>query len=161
MDAPSFVGRVALVGMLAGAAVHAAIVPTHWGDSTVLAVLFIADAVGFVAASVWVLLGGRHWRLVSAGMLGGTVAGYVLYLAKGWETADPVGSLTTGVELVAALMLVMPERRPAGILSVGGCSGRRCRWWRPPSSEPWCWSGRPPSARPTAPAGRPTRRWEP
>ena len=127
------------------------------GDSTVLAVLFIADAVGFVAASVWVLLGGRHWRLASVGMLGGTVAGYVFYLAKGWETADPVGLLTTGVELVAALMLVDAERScstgnpfPPG----GERRGRRCAVAAAASRRNrGAGTGHPRSARPTAPSG--------
>ena len=118
IDATSFPGRVALLAMLVGATVHAAIVPTHWGDSRVLAILFLADVVGFLAASAWLLMGRRHWRLVAMAMLGGTVAGYVLYLLKGWETADPVGLVTTAIELAAALVLVMPDRAESGT-SVG------------------------------------------
>jgi hypothetical protein len=114
IDATSFVGRVALLAMLVGAAVHAAIVPTHWGDSRPLAILFAVDTVGFLAASAWLLMGRRHWRLGAMAMLGGTVAGYAIYLLKGWETPDPVGLLTTGIELAAALVLVMPDRAQAG-----------------------------------------------
>ena len=114
IDATSFAGRVALLAMLVGAIVHAAIVPAHWGDSRILAILFLADVAGFLAASAWLLMGRRHWRLAAMAMLGGTVAGYVLYLLKGWETADPVGLVTTAIELAAALVLVMPDRAGSG-----------------------------------------------
>jgi hypothetical protein len=39
-------------------------------------------------------------------MLVGTAAVYALYLLTGWETADPVGILTTTVELGAGLLLL-------------------------------------------------------
>jgi len=118
IDATPFVGRVALVAMLLGAAVHAAIIPTHWGDSRGMAFLFALDTLGFLAASAWVLLGRRHWRAVAFAMLAGTFVGYAFYLLRGWETPDPVGLVTTGVELSAALVLAMPDRArgdaPAG-----------------------------------------------
>ena len=114
LDATSFAGRVALAAMLVGAVVHAAIIPTHWGDSRVLAILFVADAVGFVVASVWLVLQRAHWRLAAIAMLGGTFAGYVFYLLKGWETPDPVGLLTTGIELTGALVLLMPAHMRSG-----------------------------------------------
>ena len=112
LDATPFAGRVALVALLVGAAVHAAIVPTHWGDSRVLAILFVLDMLGLLAASAWLVLGRPHWRLLAFGMLAGTFVGYAFYLLKGWETPDPVGLVTTGVELAGALVLAMPERLP-------------------------------------------------
>ena len=118
LDATPFVGRVALVAMLVGAAVHAAIIPTHWGDSRVLAILFVLDTLGFLAASAWLFLGRPHWRLLAFGMLAGTFVGYAFYLLKGWETPDPVGLVTTGIELAGALVLAMPERVP-GAAPVG------------------------------------------
>jgi hypothetical protein len=122
LDATSISAKVALVAMLVGAAVHAAIVPTHWGDSRFLAILFIADVVGFLAASAWLLVDGRFWRLGALAMLGGTTAGYMFYLLKGWESADPVGLITTSIELAGALVLVMPatnsSSRRLGILAV-------------------------------------------
>jgi hypothetical protein len=114
LDSLSFAARVTLVAMLVGAVVHAAIIPTHWGDSRVLALLFVADVVGFLAASVWLVLQRAHWRLAAFGMLAGTVAGYVFYVLKGWETPDPVGLITTGVELTAALVLLMPVAARSG-----------------------------------------------
>jgi hypothetical protein len=114
LDSLSFTGRVTLVAMLVGAVVHAAIIPTHWGDSRVLALLFVADVVGFLAASVWLVLQRPHWRLAAFGMLAGTVAGYVFYVLKGWETPDPVGLITTGVELTAALVVLMPVAARSG-----------------------------------------------
>jgi len=128
IDAISSAGRLALLAMLVGAAVHAAMVPTHWGDSRPMAILFVADTVGFLVASAWLFMGRPHWRLGALAMLGGTVVGYALYLLMGWETADPVGMLTTGIELAAALILVMPDRALAG-----AAAGRR---WAPLASIP-------------------------
>jgi hypothetical protein len=108
LDSLSFEGRVTLVALLVGAVVHAAIIPTHWGDSRVLALLFVVDVVGFLAASAWLVLQRPHWRVVAFGMLVGTAAGYVFYALKGWETPDPVGMITTAVELTAGLVLLMP-----------------------------------------------------
>jgi hypothetical protein len=114
LDSLSFAGRVTLVAMLVGAVVHAAIIPTHWGDSRVLALLFVADVVGFLAASVWLVLQRPHWRFAAFGMLAGTVVGYVFYVLKGWESPDPVGLITTGVELTAGLVVLMPAAARSG-----------------------------------------------
>ena len=119
LDSLSFEGRVTLVAMLAGAAVHAAIIPTHWADSRILAFLFVADVIGFLAASVWLVLQRPHWRLAAFGMLAGTAAGYIFYALKGWETPDAVGLITTGAELTAALVLLMP------VAAGSGAPGRR------------------------------------
>jgi hypothetical protein len=103
----SFPAKAAVVAMTIGATVHAAIVPTHWGDERVLAILFIVDTVGFIGAALWTLMDGRYWQFVSAAMLGGTVAGYAFYLAKGWETADPVGMAVSLIELSGFFLLVL------------------------------------------------------
>ena len=108
LDALPFAGKVVLFGTLVGALVHAVIVPTHWGDARVTAILFIADTVGFAVAFWWTFAGRRHWRLVSAAMLGGTACGYALYILTGWETMDLVGLLTTTVEAAAALVVLSP-----------------------------------------------------
>jgi hypothetical protein len=108
LKATSLLARVTLVAMLIGAVVHAAIVPTHWGDSRVLAILFVADVVGFLLVSAWLLVDGRFWRVAAVAMLGGTAGGYVLYLLMGWESADPVGLVTTGVELAPAARSCRP-----------------------------------------------------
>jgi hypothetical protein len=102
-----FAAKVAVIAMTIGATVHAAIVPTHWSDDRVLAVLFIFDTLGFVGASVWTILGRRHWAIISAAMLGGTVAGYAFYLAKGWETADVVGMTVSLIELSGFFALAL------------------------------------------------------
>jgi hypothetical protein len=101
-------GRIALFGLLAGAAVHLAIVPTHWGDERTTALLFVADAVGFLEAAGLLLAGHRSWKLASLAMLGGTAGAYAFYILSGWESADLVGLLTTTVELAAALVLLVP-----------------------------------------------------
>ncbi len=53
LEAVPFAAKVALLGTLLGALVHAAIVPTPWADARVTAVLFVADTVGFAIASRW------------------------------------------------------------------------------------------------------------
>jgi hypothetical protein len=102
----SFSVRVALFGSLAGAVVHAALVPTHWTSAHVIALLFIADSVGFAIAFAWIFTARRYWQSVALAMLGGTTAGYAWYLLTGRETLDLVGLLTTTVELAAALVVV-------------------------------------------------------
>ncbi len=108
----TFAERLVVGAMILGAAVHAAIVPTHWGENRVLAVLFMADTVGFLAAASWMALGGRNRKAAAAAILGGTVVGYVVYLIKGWETADLVGLLITSIELAGLVVLAL-SRLPA------------------------------------------------
>jgi hypothetical protein len=108
LDALPFAGKVVLFGTLVGALVHAVIVPTHWGDARVTAILFIADTIGFALAFWWTFTARRHWRLVSVAMLGGTAVGYVLYILMGWESMDLVGLATTTVEAAAALLVLSP-----------------------------------------------------
>jgi hypothetical protein len=108
LDTLPFAAKVALFGSLVGALVHGVIVPTHWGDARVTAILFIADTVGFAFAFCWTFTARRRWRLVSAAMLGGTACGYVLYILMGWETMDLVGLVTTTVEGAAALVVLSP-----------------------------------------------------
>jgi hypothetical protein len=108
LDALPFAAKVALFGALVGALVHAVIVPTHWGDARVTAILFIVDTVGFAVAFWWTYTGRRHWALVSAAMLGGTACGYALYILMGWETMDLVGLITTTIEAAAALLVLSP-----------------------------------------------------
>ena len=113
LGALSTTGRVALFAMVLGAAVHAAIVPTHWSDSRFLAVLFALDAIAFVAGAGVLFAGWRAWRLLAAPLLGGTVIAYLFYILTGQESPDLVGLITTAVELTAALMLLVPDGLPA------------------------------------------------
>ncbi len=108
LDTLSFAARVALLGTFLGAVVHAVIVPTHWGDARVTAILFVGDAVGFAVAFWWTFTSRRHWQLVSAAMLGGTACAYALYIVRGWETMDLVGLVTTTIEAAAALVVLSP-----------------------------------------------------
>ena len=61
LDHLPFAAKVALVGTLVGAAVHAVIVPTHWGDARVTAILFVVDTVAFAVAFWWTFTARRHW----------------------------------------------------------------------------------------------------
>lgn len=113
-DGLSLTAKVALCASLVGALVHVAIVPTHWGDERTTALLFVADGIGFAVAFWWTFTARRHWRLVDVAMLGGTVGAYALYILMGWESADPVGLLTTTVELAAAFVVLSPAAAPVG-----------------------------------------------
>jgi hypothetical protein len=104
--------RLALFALVTGAAVHLAVVPTHWGDERVLASLFVVDAVGLLAAAALLLTRNRIGRLAAIAMLGGTAGAYAWYLLTGWESADLVGLLTTAVELAGALLLLVPAASP-------------------------------------------------
>jgi hypothetical protein len=107
-DALSFTAKAVLFGTLVGALVHAAIIPTHWADERVTAILFIVDAAAFLIAFYWTLMSRNHWRLVSVAITGGTATAYAIYILCGWETMDLVGLLTTTIELAAALIVVSP-----------------------------------------------------
>src|ERR1700694_5544125 len=104
LDGLGFTAKVVLFATLVGAVVHAVIVPTHWGDARVTAILFVVDTVGFAAAFWWTFTARRRWRLVSVAMLGGTACFYALYIVKGWETMDLVGLVATTIEAAAALV---------------------------------------------------------
>ena len=108
LHALPFDARIALLATLVGALVHGVIVPTHWGDARVTAILFVADTIGFAVAFWWTLTARHHWRLVAAAMLGGTACAYALYILKGWETMDLVGLVTTTIEAAGALVLLSP-----------------------------------------------------
>lgn len=100
--------KVALMGVWVGFIVHVVIVPTHWRDAHGTALLFCLDAALFVGAGVWMFLARPHWKLVAVAVLAGTAGFYALYLLAGWETADPVGLITTTIELASALVLLVP-----------------------------------------------------
>jgi hypothetical protein len=111
-DGLAFTAKAVLFASVVGALVHAAIVPTHWGDERVTAMLFIVDVVGFALSFWWTFTGRPQWRLVSVAMLGGTAATYALYIVLGWETMDLVGLVTTTIELAAALVVLSPALSP-------------------------------------------------
>jgi hypothetical protein len=119
----TFGARSALVGLVVGAVVHAVLVPTHWQDAHVTALLFIVDTAGFLFALVWTLGQRRFWVLIDVAMLVGTAAVYALYLLAGWETADPVGLLTTTIELAAGLLLLA-----SALSTASEPRARRDRW---------------------------------
>jgi hypothetical protein len=120
-DELSFTAKAVLFGSLVGAVVHAAIVPTHWGDERVTAVLFIADTVGFALVFWWTFMSRVHWKAAAVVMLAGTAGAYALYIVRGWETMDLVGLVTTTIEFAAALVVLSP------VASLSG-SARRERW---------------------------------
>ncbi len=101
---------MSLFAVAVGAAVHAALVPTHWGDERTVATLFIADVLGFVLVGIWMLARWRFARPAVGLMLAGTAAVYLLYILRGWEAADAVGIMTTAIELAGVLVLVVPAR---------------------------------------------------
>ncbi len=113
-DGLSFAAKTVLFASLVGAAVHAAIVPAHWADARVTAILFVLDAVAFAFVFVWTFTSRRHWRPISVALLSGTAGAYALYVLRGWETTDLIGLLTTTVELGAALVVLSPAVPSSG-----------------------------------------------
>ena len=120
-DGLTFSAKAVLFAALVGALVHAAIVPTHWGDQHVTAILFMFSAVGFALVFWWTFNSRLYWRTASVAMFAGTAGAYAFYILRGWETMDPVGLLTTTIELAAVLILLSPVPAPAG-------SSHRERW---------------------------------
>lgn len=108
IDRLSVAARVTLVACLIGATVHAAMVSTHWHDERSTAWWFAIDAVGFLVAAGWTLLGRAGWRTAGLGMLAVTSAAYIYYVAERGERLDIVGLATTTVELAAAMFLLQP-----------------------------------------------------
>ena len=102
-----FAAKVVLFGTLVGALVHAVIVPTHWGDARVTAILFIVDTSALPLPS-----GGRSPPGPLAPRLGRHAGRDRLLLRllhpPGWETMDLVGLVTTTVEAAAALVVLSP-----------------------------------------------------
>ena len=107
-DALSFTAKAVLFATLVGALVHAAIIPTHWADERVTAILFIIDAAAFLIAFYWTFTNRNYWRSVAVATTGGTAIAYAIYILCGWETMDLVGLLTTTIEFAATLMVVSP-----------------------------------------------------
>ena len=124
LRALSFTAKVALAGLAIGAVVHAAIVPTHWGDERTVAWLFVVDTIGFLVAAAWTIAQRPHWKVAAVVMLVGTASVYAFYLLAGWEDPDAVGLITSGLELAAGLALLIPVAATAGDAMKAG----RRRW---------------------------------
>ena len=137
LDGLSFAAKVVLLGTLVGALVHAVIVPTHWADERVTAILFVVDAVGFALAFWWTFMARRYWRVVAVAMLGGTACFYAFYILRGWETMDLVGLVTTTIEAAAALVVLSPAASPhAGPAVRARACGRTGGFGVTPGHEP-------------------------
>ena len=67
-DALSFTARAVLFFTLVGTRRPAAIVPTHWADERVTAILFIIDAAAFLVAFYWTFTSRIHWQSLSVAM---------------------------------------------------------------------------------------------
>ena len=154
LDRLPFAAKVVLFGTFIGAVVHAAIVPTHWGNERVTAVLFIVDTIGFGVAFWWTFTDRAHWRLVSVAMLGGTACFYAFYILRGWETMDLVGLVTTTIEAAAARWFCRRLARPRWRVNTrwrlalfpsrsSHCSGQTLSPVRPRRRLPRSWLPRP------------------
>lgn len=108
IDALSFLARVAVMSCLAGAAVHASMVSTHWTEERTTALWFAVDAGGFLLAAALTLVMRPGWRAVSFAMLALTSASYIYYVVQRGESADIVGVAMTTVELAGAMLLLQP-----------------------------------------------------
>jgi hypothetical protein len=102
---------LASLGMLISATLHLVLAGTHVLDDPILAGLFALDGLALLAVVLWSLTRPfRGWRPAAVGVLAAGVLAYVVYLAAGQETLDPVGGATKVVELAAIGLLVLPSR---------------------------------------------------
>lgn len=106
--------RGAALLMIVSATVHLALVPDHWSEQPVTAVLFVLDgaALALVAAAL-LYIRRPAIAAVASGLLATGIVVYGGYLLTGLETADPVGVITKIAELAAVGLLLetIPLRR--------------------------------------------------
>jgi hypothetical protein len=109
-DAASPMTRLAAVLMFASGAIHLALAPGHAG---ITGILFVIDALGFIALGIAAFLT-TWWRRPAILWLVATIVAYVVWVIAGWETPDQIGIACKLIELVALgllLRLAQPGRR--------------------------------------------------
>ena len=109
-DATSPMTRLAAGLMFASGAIHLALAPGHAG---ITGILFIIDALGFIALGLAAFLT-SWWRRPAILWLVATIVAYIVWVVAGWETPDQIGIACKLIELVAlglVLRLGQPGRR--------------------------------------------------
>jgi hypothetical protein len=97
--------------LLATAGAHLGLAAGHAATAPVLSVLFVLDALGYLALVA--VPRGSLWRPAAGLLLLGTIVAYLVYVGAGREAPDPVGLADKVVELVALGLVLQPRRRGA------------------------------------------------
>ena len=101
----------ASVLMAMAGAIHLGLVWTH-RDEAITAILFVLNGIGYIVLSQ--LYTWRWWRLLSVGLVTGTLIGYCVYIVLGFDTPDQVAISTKLLELTALGLVLVPVRHEAG-----------------------------------------------
>jgi uncharacterized membrane protein (UPF0136 family) len=113
--------NLAAVTCAAGAGVHAALVPDHFGESAALGIAFVVSTVLLAVAALAIRPPRHRWPVpvAVAVLLAGTALAYLLSRTSGipWlitdpEEVDPLGVTISAVEVVGAFaaLLSLPTR---------------------------------------------------
>jgi hypothetical protein len=121
VERSSLTARVAVVLLLIAAAIHLGLAPAHGQQRPGLGLLFVVDAVAFVAVATAAFLV-SWWRRAAAALLIGTIVAYLIVLGSGSEAPDQAGLATKLVELTALGLILLPHRVASGRWR------RRLRW---------------------------------
>jgi peptidoglycan/LPS O-acetylase OafA/YrhL len=107
--------RLAAVGMLVSAIIHLALVPSHWTEDPLRAVLFLLDGVALSAVAVAaVMLGIQAWRPAALVLLSAGIVSYACYVLAGVEEPDSVGVTAKLVELAVIGLVLVGSSRHVG-----------------------------------------------
>ena len=109
-DVASPMTKLAAGLMFASGAIHLALAPGHAG---ITGILFVIDALGFIALGLATFLA-SWWRRPAILWLVATIVAYIVWVVAGWETPDQIGIACKLIELVAlglVLRLGHPGRR--------------------------------------------------
>lgn len=112
--------RVVVLLLAMTAAIHAGIVPAHFGEDRTLAGLFALDFLALTAA-VATAFHARipMWRAAVAALLVANLAAYAAYVHAGVETLDAVGIASKAVELAALILVIHPATAFVGMGEAG------------------------------------------
>jgi hypothetical protein len=107
--------RLAAAGMLVSATIHLALVPSHWTEDPLRAVLFSLDGAALSAvAAAAVMLGLQAWRPTAVLLLSAGIVSYVCYVVAGVEAPDSVGITAKVVELAVIGLVLAGSSRHMG-----------------------------------------------
>jgi hypothetical protein len=106
---------MAAFGMVASAAIHIALAPSHWSEDPVRAVLFTLDGVALTAVAIAALmLQFPPWRAAGVVLLSAEIVAYAGYVAAGMEQLDAVGIATKLVELAVIGVVLVDSTHQVG-----------------------------------------------
>jgi len=97
--------KLALLLMSMSAAIHLALIPGHAGEPAT-AILFALDGLALFATCLSACLV-SWWRPLALALLTMSLVAFGLYLAAGFEVADPIGVSTKLIELGAVVLLMI------------------------------------------------------